>query len=531
MFKRARLGELLLLTPALLLALIFRSSRHFLVADDIWYWDLSLRWNEIFSKSPIFTALKVIYDYPNGRTSIHPLIGAFFLWPAQHSIATATVLIGLSFSLLLGWSLFRVFRAFELPQKDAILGALLVGTWPVLLAHGRFFMMEFPFATFSVTALAFLLSDRLKLFALFYALSLMERPVEGTALLLGYLLLWIGKKNSLRVWPILRAAAFGFLLAIACLKSRLAGLYLWFRIGTFPVGRGGDFAERVHFGLQNLFFPWEKLFLVFGFTGIVLVIVSFWNAGKGNKAEHRAHWGIFAFMITVLTFNGMVDAPGSRDAFFRYSLCFMLFFFISACVWLLRSRSAWVRGAVSAAFFSANIAVIANFSVLGIFHTFERTSPSFLYNFALIQSINNPGRVPSLFAQLEAILPDSPARILLVGRDPLFFSEWGELNLRAREAKREWQFTNVFSPLYRSYVKHRMGKRQIEWSRLKVDYVLFCPGSVYPPTNPFPSPELFGVLEKNLPGEANLKLIGRMKAEVPGSSQELLVFATNAQRF
>lgn len=515
-----RLGWLWLLAPTLILALVFRRSERFLISDDVAYWGMAFDWRDLFREQGFWKAIPLIHAWQYGRATFHPLLILPF-FTLTHSIPRSVVALGLAASAWISTSLFRIFRSLGLEEKRALAAAVTVATLPLLLSQARFFMTEYSFAACLLAALAALLEKRLLWFALAYAAALLIRPVEGAALLPGFIFFYATKysfQESFRA-PLLLASGGAFLLATLGFVDRLQKLKEWFLLGTFPNGQG-EFFGMISIHRESLPFAWNKIFLFFGITGIALFLFSALVLILAkSRAAAVAHLLQFMLLVSFLVFCRALEDPNAWAACYRFALGFALFFMISSCYWALKNK--WGI-AVIALVLAANLSVYRIFLFEEDIGPSEATNASFLYNYSLVHSINEPGRVPSLMGLLQQKIPQKKenVRILVSGRDSDLFANVEELNLASRSQDLNWEFSPTFPAPYLNEIFEETGGA----GDYGVDFVVFAQRPLYSSMRPFPNPLLVEKLEKGRPEDLGFTFLAPL--ETPGMQNGFLLFAS-----
>lgn len=494
-------------------------------SDDCEYWLEVIYWRVSFAKEGVFWALT---HWPGARTSFHSLLGVPLLWLGG-GVAAGSLWSGVIFSLLLTGSVYRIFRAKEIPPNRSVLGAVTVGTFPYLICFGKVFLPELPFISFSALALASIFAGRVLGFGAALTVMLLLRPFES-ALFLAGMVFWIFlAEQRERAVPFAKAALVALALAASAFSSRSSLYQQWFHDALFPPGHPVS-AARI--GAENFQFIAQSTYVMLGAPGLLLAAVAFFCLWKKEPAPF-AGWstaGISLLLVAALGIMSTVDRPGARNTFVRYALLFVVTTLVALLLPVLKhARRGWavvVAGSLLAYHLAIDLDGIFG---PGKFRFLGASTPA-----ALAQSVFDyhyyPDGNDELGKHLGELLPTEPKHfVLFAGRDPYFaiFPRRTSLFLLDK-----WPLGGVMLETHfpASYAERlvplAIQEGPIALSKLGVSALVFVRNELMPGTrvSAYPNEPLVAALEAGKSERLGLKLARGFRWSRLGREQEVEIY-------
>lgn len=426
------------LLPSALLALLFVFTPRSFHSDDVLYWMITLQWRELFQRNTFASALNSVVNWPNVRPTFQPFLGVPVVSIFGGSIDLATECLGIIFSLLMSFSLFSIFRRFRISEVGAALCCVTVASLPLLLGQGRFYMAEFPFAAFSLSALAALLSSRYWLFAVFCGLAFLERPLEGILVLPGLAALAFcvfPESGQLSKRRAAMGGALAMLLAAFAFWGRRHAFIPW--ISVAAISGGGLGIWRVLRILPSaLAFVPVTLFRLFGVSGLLLVCSASVMALRRAKSHTRmalGHFFVLAMLAGVLFLIACFDNGVTIDAVWRYSLTFMLLALVSSLLVLGLFAGKRMLLAMVGVCFVANLFVIGEYLSGNSILDDAWLMGAVQYQRKVMADCRFQIGMDSIVDDLKKMLPDPKGKIVFVGRSQALYNIWAGITLRCKE--------------------------------------------------------------------------------------------------
>jgi hypothetical protein len=521
-----------LLLPALLLVAHYLTHEFEFHSDDVYYWQNVVEWKRKFDILPPFQVLWEIHGWNAGRASYHLLWGVPFLYVAG-SVQAATITFGLFFTLISTICSYLILRKFKVIEWAAALGAAAACSHSFLIGSARAFLPELPFCALSLMAVLFLLSEKISWFCLFYSIAMLCRPFEAV-LLIPFAWLFYNfrqvKTENTRNFNFALAILTSFLITALAFCRRSTLFQKWVDGALFPQSQEHA-ASSMHFGISNLMFVTDALYVIFGISGLILFAGAFYSLWKNrNKAEPnpRLVVGIFILLCLVLLIVSTIEVTDTRVTYNRYTISFVMMATLMASAVLFRLAPKNISITLVTIYLGLNILVCTSGIVGRMLYpgTVFAGSTNEGFNRYVFHAYDHGAE--ALAKELKFILPPRrDAIVLFAGRDPELLKDPELITLRLAG---KWPYLTItdqpIEPHLQKIFNLESKEGHTEVSKYHIDGVIFArhelmPGSVI---SPYPNAPMVEALEKNQESHFGLRKAKTIEWIRQGKSQTLELY-------